>query len=207
MSPRFFRKGLVAVGVVCFASLSAGCALSIEATNPRPNIAIAPQPKTLKLAFGTAVFDKFEVPNENGIMGGHVEGWRATLSNGFQNGFADAFRVVPGPAEADLVLTIQDAELQFVPAAVNGMGNVVAATAQLRYKAMLSSRDGAAPRLVAGTAESKQATADRSEATRLAKSAVETMYEQIAAKLFADPGAAPAPSGAAAPATPPAPPN
>ena len=126
--------------------------------------------------------DAFDIPTQNGINGGHVEGWRATLRNGYLYGFKDAFKLA-ADAPADVTIVIDDAELEFVPTGVAGSA-VMAGTAQVRYKAKLVDKNGATLRLAAGTAAAKKSSTSRGEVTVLAASAIETMYEQLAQELF-----------------------
>lgn len=161
---------------------TSACSLKILAGNPRPNIAAVPRDSTMALVISSQVADAFAIPQQNGIMGGRVQGWHTTLRAGFGNGFNDVFRLTEAPAET--TMTIDEAELEFVPAAVSGYYGVVAVTAQVRFKATVT--QGGVKRRVAGTAVSKKSIASRNEATAGTVSAVESMYEAIARELFAD---------------------
>ena len=162
-------------------SMSA-CSLKIRAGNPRPNIAIVPRDTTMALVIADRVADTFVIPQQNGIMGGSVQGWHTTLRSGFGNGFNDVFRLSEGPA--DTTMSIDVAELEFVPAAVSGYYGVIAVNAQVRFKATVT--QGGVKRRIAGTAVSKKSIANAAEATAGTVSAVESMYEAIARELFAD---------------------
>lgn len=174
------------VAALCFAlvPLASGCGFTIVQGNPRPNVALNPSTDTLAFGLSPTILDEFDVPTTNGIMGGHVSGWHGSLRHGFANGFGDAFRIVGAPTDAATVLTLDMVELEYVPAAVAANGAVVAANAQIRFKATLTDKGGEGRR-VAGTAVSKKSTTDRGEAGNIAMSAIESMYEAIAAKLFA----------------------
>ncbi len=167
--------------IVALISL-AGCSLKIHAGNPRPNIAIATRDSTMALVIADQVANDFAFRQQNGIMGGSVQGWHTTLRAGFSNGFSDAFQLREAPAET--TMSIDVAELEFVPAAVSGYYGVVAVVAQVRFKATVT--QGGVKRRVAGTAVSKKSIASRNEVTAGTVSAVESMYEAIARELFSD---------------------
>ena len=169
----------LAAGLTMFLS---SCAFHVAATNPRPNFALPRSQGSIKLVFAYGVEDKFSLPTQNNIMGGDVEGWRATLENGFKNGFADSFRVVGSSESADYTLTLNDALPELVPTAVAANGAVVGGTAQLRYKASLVGQSG--ERRSAGTVAAKKTTTRRDEIGNVMASSVETMYEQIAKEMF-----------------------
>ena len=177
-----FRKNVVAT-LVILAGLAVlpGCSILIGPGNPRPNIVVASQKKSLRVVISDSIPNDFDPQTPPHLRNMHVQGWHQTLEKGFSNGFGDSMRVVDS-GTSDWTLKIDNAELEYVSAAVNGYGNVVALTAQIRFKASLQ-RDGEELRL-AGTVESKKATSQGAEIPALAYSAIETMYEKIAADLF-----------------------
>ena len=83
---------------------------------------------------------------------------------------------------------IKEAVPSFVPAAVNAAGGVVACAAQVRFKVVLEDGVGNSVRIAAGTSASKTTSTKRSDVGTLVESAVESMFEQVAKDLFANPG-------------------
>jgi hypothetical protein len=166
--------------------LLGGCVINMTnpplrygALSPRPNTAInGYHDKTITLRFGKTVPSQFTTPGANGCVGLDVSQWQVTLTNGFNAAFSEGFRIVN--EDAEYTLTILDAQPGLRPAAVNGYGGVVACAVSLRYKVALDGPGGrqnfagdAAARNAAGATDQDMA------------SAVEGMYETLAAKLFA----------------------
>lgn len=164
-----------------------GCAPAVQQANPRPNIDLEPSSESLALVLADAVHDAYDVPEQNGIGMFSVEGWRGTLAAGFDAGFRDQFAAPRAADASDLRIEIAEAELSLVPGDVAGGGmlaspTVITARASVRYKARLIAADGTVLGRSARTAESK--IKGGGSMTRLAESAVETMYEQIADEFF-----------------------
>ena len=187
MSRRFvpsYRATMTFLGVL----LSLGCVAApvarIARSSPKPNIDLPERNLALGLTLDEGVKDAFKVPPRSGIPETEVTAWRATLEKGFQNGLGKAFRTQEPKSE--LTLQIVEAELEFVPSAVNGYGQAAAAEAHLRYKARLVDAAGNVVRRSSGTVTSKRSTGVTTEFTLVARSAVETMYERIASELFND---------------------
>ncbi|APR81267.1 Hypothetical protein A7982_06614 [Minicystis rosea] len=172
-----------------FAALGAlalleGCGPIVLAQgNPRPNMALTPKKKSLKLVLSD-IQDDFSIPSRNGVAEVQVQQLQETLRAGFRNGFGDAYSLLDSTRATDMTLTLSGVELEVVPAAVSTRVGVVAATVQIRFKATLE--EAGAVHRVAGTAESKKPAVSRDELTNVAESAIESMYEAIGQKLFAD---------------------
>jgi len=115
-----------------------------------------------------------------------VENWRGALQKGFDAGFETA----TGPDS--LGMSILRADLELVPGAVSGEGSIVAVGAQVTFKAQLQKADGQVVCTAATTATSKKTVTRASEMAELVSSAVESMYEIVAAKCLAS-GAEPGP--------------
>lgn len=174
---------LLALG--CLAPVLSGCTEIITQGDPRPNIALQQQMKTLKLSIGSTVPDSFMIPGSNFA----VQGWHGTLRKGFRNGFMGAYALVQGDGGVDQLLTLDLAELGTAACVET---NLVACVL-VRYQATLTDSAGATRR-TAGSAESRYRSRDGSSqpvdiARANVDSAIETMYERIAKELF------PAPTG------------
>jgi hypothetical protein len=166
-----------------------GCtAMTLKQVNPEPNVALLPQQHALKLALADAVPDAFTEGAGRTVV--HVEAWRESLANGFQNAFASAF--TPTAGNEDLTLSLDEVKLEF--GAFGG-----SAPARVYYKATLYGPKGAvrrtsgmASRSAAGTwlpprqlfsgallePDGQLALAPHVEAT------LAEMYEQIAKRLL-----------------------
>lgn len=165
-----------------FLLAACGAPFRMTTEDPRPNVAIPPTTLSIKLVLGPGVEDTVVVPNQNNILGGTVSGWHATLRNGFRNAFSSAFDIVPPDAEADLTLVLDAATPELLPTAVRGDGAVMAGTAHLRYRVFLK---GVSTGAKAGTAAATKSTVRRDEISHVVRSAVEVMYEEIAAEVIA----------------------
>jgi hypothetical protein len=169
--------------VLCATQLCA-CAgtIAVKTGNPRPNINLGKSDQKMKLDLAEGVRDAFKQPGSNTMAPFEMTGWRGTLKNAFKNSFGNFYAVVDDGA--DVTLQVEEAELSFVPAAVEQGGNTVAIRAQVRYRANVVDATGAVVKRLAGTVESKQAVSDRDAVGRAADSAVETMFETIANEAF-----------------------
>lgn len=161
-----------------------GCTttLHVHRLDARPNVNLPHSKSSLSLKLGDRVQDTYTVPRENGVGPTEVKEWRVSLATAFKNTFSDSFPLQD--SGGDYVLEIQEAELSMVPAAVAVGGGVVAGRAQLRYKAQLLDKEGKTLAMLAGTVESKTTTTSMSGASSIAKSAVESMFENIVAQIF-----------------------
>jgi hypothetical protein len=179
-----YRATFIFLGVL----LSLGCVSApvahIAKSSPKPNIDLPERNLALGLALDEQVKDAFKVAPRSGLPETEVTAWRTTLEKGFHNGLGTAFHTKEPKAE--LTLQLVEAELEFVPSAVDAYGRAAAAEAHIRYKARLLDASGNVLRRSSGTVPSKRSTGDHNEYTLVAKSAVETMYERISSELFSD---------------------
>jgi hypothetical protein len=177
------RSALLFVVATSFLLVLAGCStLHVGLLDPRPNVNLPKSQSTLSLRLGSRVEDVYTVPRENGVGPTEVNQWRASLAAAFKNAFGDSFSLAP--SDGDLVLEVQEAEIAMVPAAVTSGAAVVSGRAQIRYKAQLLDKSGKQLALTAGTVESKTTASSMSGASSIAKSAMESMFEDIVAQLF-----------------------
>jgi len=164
---------------------SAGCSLtmlSLGQANPRPNVDIEESSRSVALELAESIQDDFEVPGQQGIVTLRVQDWRKTLEVGFKNGFSNSFDLDSGKSE--MKVQIKSADFVLVPSAVRADGRVVAMSAQVRYQARLLDGEGKVVRRSARTVSSKGITSDGGDLEVTAASAVESMYEAIAADFF-----------------------
>lgn len=156
--------------LVALASLLVACAFDVGPVSPQPNISLPRKHPGFALEL-KGVPDTYEVPDSAGIEGGQVHGWRGSLTAAFRNAFPSE------PADDRLTLALERAEFTVVPAAVTAMGGVVSGRGQIRFRGRwVHGEDEVA---FSGTAESKTTTTNRAEIPMLARSAIETMFEQI----------------------------
>jgi len=167
---------MVRMGLATFAFALAlsGCGFDVQAVSPQPNLSLPAKHPGFALQL-KGIPDTYEVPAESGVMGGTVHGWQASLQAGFHNAFPAE------PRDHQLVLILEHATFSVVPAAVNGAGGVVSGRGQIQFRGRWMSGSEDIP--FSGTAESKTTTTNRGEASLLASSAIESMYEQIWAGL------------------------
>jgi len=166
----------------------AGCAMNVQTVNPRPNVNIDKSAQTIALTLGTQVQNEFQLVNPIPIQKAAIHGWQQTLTNGFNNGFGDSYKVTDKLASADLVLTIKKADPEFALTAYttlrNGSMANAAFEARITYAADLATRDGKVVGRSAGTVRSKKTAMSSDEMPKSLESAVESMYEAIATEAF-----------------------
>lgn len=168
-------RSLLSVLLIVLAGALAGCSFSVTQLAPRPNVALPTQTPKFELDLQPSVEDNFDVPAQNGVMGGSVVGWHASLKKGFENGFPD------GAVDATAKLRLESAEFSLVPSTVAANGQVIGARAQLRFRGRWYVGNSEIP--VAGVAESKNTTTSPGDVNNLAQSSIETMYEMMADAL------------------------
>lgn len=167
-----FRHSFALLALV--APLLSGCALQVFEADPRPNVP-AMKPLSVQLLIASSVPDTHVIPGNGDVRQVSVARWHATLSRGFEAAFT--------PTGKDMSLALDRADLRFVPAAVVAGGGTAAVRAQITYKGKLLKGDKEIIAF-AGNAEAKSATASLDGLTANAASAVESMYEAIAPKVF-----------------------
>jgi hypothetical protein len=163
--------------------LATGCAPHVNVGNPRPNVDLPRSETSLALELDAAIPDTFKATSGgSSAPSTPVKEWRTTLERGFQNSFGPAFKTDGGK---DLVLHLVEVVLEVAPTTeVDAAGSAVGSEAQIRYKARLVDAQGNVVRRSVGTVSSKRPVARSVDATRVAESAVESMYEKIAEDLF-----------------------
>ena len=171
------------LATVALAVALLACGFDVEAVSPQPNVSLPGKHPGFKLQL-KGIPDAYEVPSESGIMGGKVNGWLSSLRAGFHSAFPAE------PRDHQLTLVLEHATFRVVPAAVNGAGGVVSGRGQIQFRGRWIGGGEEVP--FSGTAESKTTTTDRGEASMLASSAIEDMYEQIWAGLVKAASQAPA---------------
>jgi hypothetical protein len=160
--------------------LVSGCVTAIAQQNPRPNVALVPQDKSLRL-------DLRNIPKQFDIVVGNntlrMEQWDVTLRQGFRNGIASNFHNADN-AQADFVLLLNDARLE--------VGDFDHSRARVQFKASLIVegkivRGSAGTAFKASPAFTGPIATERSLLAADINGAVEAMYEQIAKEIFATP--------------------
>lgn len=158
--------------------LCTGCTVTVAQLNPSPNLDLAPSSQRLSLALEDAVRDSLVVPFGPGRM--VVNEWRLSLERGFTNAFKSSHSLGTGSTELRLQLLEVNPGLVFGSAG----GESSKAAGQVRYKARLLDANGNIVKRLTGTAVGHQEAIDRGEIPLALQSAVEAMYEQIAASFF-----------------------
>ena len=171
---------LAALGV------STGCTVVATNPDPRPNVFLNRDSRTLRLAGLEGIPQQmtigFGLPlGISGIIGEvRVLGWREAIRKGFNAAFGRAFRVVES-SPAELVLEL----VEVIPTiVVENREDPTDSTVEVRFKARLTERGGAS-RPIAGTVSSRRSLLYG--ATAVVSSALEVMYETLASELFVDP--------------------
>ncbi|MFL5357722.1 hypothetical protein [Archangium sp.] len=158
--------------------LCTGCTLTVAQLNPSPNLDLAPTAQSLSLAMEEAVRDSLVVPFGPARM--EVNDWRHSLERGFTNAFKSSYALGTGPTELTLQLLEVNPDLVFGSAG----GDYSKATGQIRYKARLVDARGHIVKRLTGTAIGHKDALSRDSIPLALQSAVETMYEEIAANFF-----------------------
>lgn len=174
------RYGLVLGFLAVFAS---GCVIVVQEASPRPNVDVDPVAEPLVLVMDPSIKDRYDVPAQAAIAAVEVSSWRKTLQAGYDASLASA----SGSGSGVLEVRLMRADLSFSSAAVTAEGTAVAARAHVTYQARLVDASGQTIRKSIGTAVAKTAVTSKYEATANAASAVESMYELIAADFFGTP--------------------
>ncbi|MFY0572725.1 hypothetical protein ACN28E_54090 [Archangium lansingense] len=160
--------------------LCTGCTVTVAQLNPSPNLDLPPTSQSLSLKLEDAVSDSLVVPVGPAYAQMEVNDWRHSLERGFTNAFKNSHSLGNGPTELTLQL------LEVHPGLILGSagGENSKATGQLRYKARLLDANGNIVKRLTGTAIGHKDALGRRDIPLAIQSAVETMYEEIAASFF-----------------------
>lgn len=177
------KKNTVLIAIL--ALILQGCGpLQVNLMNPNPNLDLKESKQKIILLINDGILNEFQIPQKNGVRTTDVTEWHSSLKKGFENGFKDYYTIVENKEDADLILTLTRADLEFVPAAVSGSYGVVAINAQIDFKAILKNKNNEVLNSDAGTSVSKNSTNQPSQATSVVESSVESMYEILAKEIF-----------------------
>ena len=158
--------------------LCTGCTVTVARLDPAPNLDLAPSSESLSLAMNESVLDSLVVHYGPAKM--EVNDWRHSLERGFINGFKNSHSLGKGSTGLTLQLLEVNPDLVFGSAGED----FSKATGQLRYKArLLDARGNILKRLTGTTTAHKDALSQDTIPLTL-QSAVEAMYEEIAANFF-----------------------
>lgn len=160
--------------------LCSGCTVTVAQLNPSPNLDLAPTSQSLSLQMDQAVLDSVVV-SFGSTAQMEVNDWRSSLEKGFINAFKSSYALgKEGPSELTLQLVEVNPDLVFGSVS-NDSGK---ATGQIRYKARLLDAQGNILKRLTGTALGHKDALSRETLPLALQSAVETMYEEIAANFF-----------------------
>lgn len=159
--------------------LCAGCTVTVAQLNPSPNLDLAPTTQSLSLQMEKSVQDSLVVSfTPTAHM--EVNDWRYSLEKGFTNAFKSSYALGKGPSEWTLQLVEVNPDLVFGSVS-NDSGK---ATGQIRYKARLLDAQGNIVKRLTGTARGHKDALSQETISLALQSAVEAMYEEIAANFF-----------------------
>jgi hypothetical protein len=159
--------------------LCTGCTVTVAQLNPTPNLDLAPTSLSLSLQMEQSVQDSLVV-SFGSTAQMEVNDWRNSLEKGFTNAFKSSYALGTGPSELTLQLVEVNPDLVFGSVS-NDSGK---ATGQIRYKARLLDAQGNIVKRLTGTARGHKDALSRETISLALQSAVETMYEEIAANFF-----------------------
>jgi hypothetical protein len=185
---------ILLVAVIGLAHLVAGCAtpgMQMEAARvrvlePRPLVDLADSDLGMRIEFDASVADKFTVPESNGVTAVPVEGWHASLTNGFKNGIGKFFKGDPSSSSARK-LVIMRADLDFVPTAMFARGAQVvgaaAVVARVRYLVRVVAADGQVLARDQGEVLSTTTWTQAGGSSTTATEAIAQMYQNISKQI------------------------
>lgn len=160
--------------------LCTGCTVTVARLNPSPNLDLAPTSQSLSLQMEKAVQDSLVV-SFGPTAQLEVNDWRRSLEKGFTNAFKSSYALrKEGPSELTLQLVEVAPDLVFGSVS-NDSGK---ATGQIRYKARLLDAQGNIVKRLTGTARGHKDALYRDDIPLALQSALEAMYEEIAANFF-----------------------
>jgi hypothetical protein len=184
------RKTLILIATL-LATIPSYCALKITALNPKPNLALKSSNEKIFILIDKNVEDSYMIPKQGGIKKTNVTDWHTSLINGFKNGFSDFFIIVDDASEADLILKLSKAEIEWAPAGTRtvvsgGSSSTVVShvRSQVTFNAQLVNKNGDILKQCANTVVSKKVAFKRKDINPNAASALESMYEYIANDFF-----------------------
>lgn len=159
--------------------LCTGCTVRVARLDPTPNLDLAPTSKSLSLAMDEAVRDSL-VFHYYGPAQMEVNDWRRSLERGFTNGFKNSHSLGQEPSELTLQL------LEVSPGVVFGSvgDDLDKVTGRIRFKARLLDARGNILKRLTGTVTAHKDALTKEELPLTLQSAVEAMYEEIAANFF-----------------------
>jgi hypothetical protein len=180
-------RSLAAIGL-CILS---GCAalqqaqlnaVTVHELQPSPNVLVPSRGQAMSLEIAPGVLDAFTAEGDSNLTAVPVDGWHATLQNGFNAGFASSTGASP-----QIVVRIHRAKLDWIMTAAfarrERISGAAAAVARIQFAAEIF-RDGVAVQQVTGEVLSTQPWTDAGGSSLTAREAVEKMYEEIAGKLI-----------------------
>lgn len=181
--------GLTALGSGCLTAAMQADAARVRTVQPRPLVDLPERDFEMEFEADPSVPDTFVVPEQNGVTSVPVEGWRASLENGFRNGPGRFFKAGSPPAWRFVVLS---AELDYVPTAMFARGTQItgAATVQarLRYIARVVGPDGQVKGRDQGEVFSTSHWTEAGGSSTTAAEAIAAMYQNASKQIIAATG-------------------
>jgi hypothetical protein len=190
------RAQLAALSLPVIASL-AGCGtLKVAALDPQRMVDIADPGASLSLALEPTVQGTFTIPEQSGIREVQVSAWHQTLTRGFGAAFGTSATVVDH--DGAWVVSLKQAQLDFVPDAIYEGGGAAAVRARLRYLGRVTrTADGEVLARLSGEIVSEGVWSTSGGEASTSTEVVEKLFQQIGetlAKLPVEGGAGAAPA-------------
>jgi len=168
-----------------------GCSLKVNQINPKPNLFIKKSSKTIAIVFDTSIKNNFTIPPQNGIEKIKVKKWKDSLTRGFKNGFSIFYKIVDDPTKSDLILLLKGTDIFFEPDPNEYNSDlffendlVLSIIPKIKFSAVLLNKQRKPLKTINETAIAKNPITGEFQTSKGVKSAVESMYEKIAKKLF-----------------------
>lgn len=161
-------------------------AARVRVLDPRPMVDLPDSQQGMRIEIDGAVRDQFLVPEQNGITPVPVEGWHASLQNGFKNGPGRFYKGDSTDAKA-WKLVILSADLDYVPTAMFARGvsvvGAAAVVARVRYMARVVAPDGKVAVRDQGEVLSTNQWTQAGGSSTTAAEAIAAMYQSISKQL------------------------
>ena len=187
---------LAALSSLVIGSIVGCAAMKVAALDPKPMVDIADPGASLSLALEPTVEDAFTIPEQSGIREVQVSAWHQSLTKGFKAAFGTSATVVE--RDGAWVVSLKQAQLDFVPDAIYEGGGAAAVRARLRYLGRVTrTADGEVLARLAGEIVSEGVWSTSGGEVSTSTEVVEKLFQQIGetlAKLPAEGSADAAPA-------------
>ena len=161
-----------------------GCSMQVGLLNPKPKLDIPKSDQSLQLIIDNAVKNSYLIPEYSGIKNSKVTNWRASLKNGFDNGFNNFYKIRQNNTNSDFILKLSQADLKFIPASLSGYNNTTVLNVEIKFKAVLLNNNDEKLNSIDDIAVSEKTINVKGQEADAVGNAIENMYQTIAIKMF-----------------------